>query len=217
MEKKIAKGDLKTDADKISYVLGMEFGPSLKPFANEIDITLFARGLEDSLKKKDSLLEPEEMNKIKNMISQQMRTYRQKEKNMLAKKNLQEGEEFLAENKKRKDVVTTGSGLQYIVLQQGNGPKPKRTDLIKVHYRGMLIDGTEFDNSYKRGKSVVFALQGIIPGWIEALQLMPVGSKYTLFIPPNLGYGSTGAGRLIGPNAVLIFEVELLGIEKAEK
>ena len=216
-EKKKAKKDLTTDAGKISYALGMEFGPSLKPFENGLDIALFARGLEDSLKKKDPLLTPEELEKIRKMISKKMQAYRQKEKNLLAEKNLKEGEDFLAENKKRKDVVTTGSGLQYIVLQKGNGPKPKKADLIKVHYRGMLIDGTEFDNSYKRGKSVVFALQGIIPGWIEALQLMNVGSKYTLFLPPNLGYGINGAGRLIGPNAVLIFEVELLSIEKAEK
>ena len=205
VEKQVTKKDLKTDADKISYALGMEFGPSLKPFENEIDISLFAMGLEDSLKKKDSLLTSEEIEKIKKMISKKVQVSRQKEKNMLA------------ENRKRKDVVTTESGLQYIVLHKGNGPKPKKTDLIKVHYRGMLIDGTEFDSSYKRGKSVVFALQGIIPGWIEALQLMTVGSKYTLFIPPNLGYGNSGAGRLIGPNAVLIFEVELLGIEKAEQ
>jgi len=217
VEKQVTKKDLKTDADKISYALGMEFGPSLKPFENEIDISLFAMGLEDSLKKKDFLLTPEEIEKIKKMISKKVQAYRQKEKNLLAEKNLKEGEEFLAENRKRKDVVTTESGLQYIVLHKGNGPKPKKTDRIKVHYRGMLIDGTEFDNSYKRGKSVAFALQGIIPGWIEALQLMTVGSKYTLFIPPDLGYGHSGAGRLIGPNAVLIFEVELLGIEKAEQ
>jgi FKBP-type peptidyl-prolyl cis-trans isomerase len=146
-----------------------------------------------------------------------MQTYQQKEKNMLAEKNQKEGDEFLAENKKKKGVVTTESGLQYIVLKEGNGPKPKKTDLVRVHYRGMLIDGTEFDSSYKRSKSVVFSLQGIIPGWIEALQLMTVGSKYTLFLPSNLGYGVNGASRLIGPNAVLIFEVELLGIEKAEK
>ena len=217
VEKQITKKDLKTDADKISYALGMEFGPSLKPFENEIDIALFARGLEDSFKKKEALLTPEETEEIRKMISKQVQTYRQKEKNMLAEKNLKEGEKFLAENKKKKGVVTTESGLQYIVLHEGKGPKPKKTDQVKVHYRGMLIDGTEFDSSYKRGKSVVFSLQGIIPGWIEALQLMTVGSKHTLFVPPNLAYGDKGAGRLIGPNAVLIFEVELLGIEKAEK
>jgi len=217
VEKQITKKDLKTDAEKISYALGMEFGPSLKPFENEIDIAFFARGLEDSLKKKEALLPPEEIEKIRKMISKQVQTYRQKEKIMLTEKNLKEGEKFLAENKKKKEVVTTVSGLQYIVLHEGNGPKPKKTDLVKVHYRGMLLDGTEFDSSYKRGKSVVFSLQGIIPGWIEALQLMSVGSKYTLFLPPNLGYGDKGAGRLIGPNTVLIFEVELLGIEKAEK
>ena len=217
VEKQITKKDLKTDADKISYALGMEFGPSLKPFENEIDIALFARGIEDSLKGKDALLTPEETEEIRKMISKQVQTYREKEKTMLAEKNLKEGEKFLAENKKKKGVVTTESGLQYIVLHKGDGLKPKKTDQVKVHYRGMLIDGTEFDSSYKRGKSVVFSLQGIIPGWIEALQLMTVGSKHTLFVPPNLAYGDNGAGRLIGPNSVLIFEVELLGIEKAEK
>jgi FKBP-type peptidyl-prolyl cis-trans isomerase len=186
VEKQITKKDLKTDADKISYALGVEFGPSLKPFENEINIALFARGLEDSLKKKEALLTPEEIKEIRKMISKQVQIYRQKEKNMLAEKNVKEGKEFLAENKKKKGVVTTESGLQYIVLHEGNGPKPKKTDLVKVHYRGMLIDGTEFDSSYKRGKSVVFSLQGIIPGWIEALQLMTVGSKRTLFIPSNL-------------------------------
>lgn len=217
VEKQITKKDLKTDADKISYALGMEFGPSLKPFENEIDIALFARGLEDSFKKQEALLTPEETEEIRKMISKKVQTYREKEKNMLAEKNLKEGEEFLAKNKKKKEVVTTESGLQYIVLHAGSGPKPKKTDQVKVHYRGMLIDGTEFDSSYKRGKSVVFSLQGIIPGWIEALQLMTVGSKHTLFVPPNLAYGKNGAGRLIGPNAVLIFEVELLGIEKPKK
>jgi len=217
VEKQITKKDLKTDADKISYALGMEFGPSLKPFENEIDIALFARGLEDSLKKKEALLTPEETEEIRKMISKKVQTYREKEKNMLAEKNLKEGEEFLAKNKKKKEVVTTESGLQYIVMHKGNGLKPKKTDMVKVHYRGMLIDGTEFDSSYKRGKSVVFSLQGIIPGWIEALQLMTVGSKHTLFVPSNLAYGKNGAGRLIGPNAVLIFEVELLGIEKPKK
>ena len=217
VEKQITKKDLKTDADKISYALGMEFGPSLKPFENEIDIALFAKGIEDSFKKQDALLTPEEIEEIRKMISKQVQTYREKEKIMLAEKNLKEGEEFLAENKKKKGVVTTESGLQYIVLHKGDGPKPKKTDQVKVHYRGKLIDGTEFDSSYKRGKGVVFSLQGIIPGWIEAIQLMTVGSKHTLFIPPNLAYGDKGAGRLIGPNSVLIFEVELLSIEKAEK
>jgi len=150
VEKQITKKDLKTDADKISYALGMEFGPSLKPFESEIDIALFARGLEDILKKKEALLTPEEIEETRKMISKQVQTYRQKEKNMLAEKNLKEGEKFLAENKKKKEVVTTASGLQYIVLHKGNGPKPKKTDLVKVHYRGMLIDGTEFDSSYKR-------------------------------------------------------------------
>ena len=130
VEKQVTKKDLITDTDKMSYALGMEFGPSLKPFESEIDISLFAMGLEHSLKKEDFLLTPEEIEKIKKMISKKVQAYRQKEKNLLSEKNLKEGEEFLAENRKRKDVVTTESGLQYIVLHKGNGPKPKKTDRI---------------------------------------------------------------------------------------
>ena len=132
----------------------------------------------------------------------------------LAEKNMEEGEKFLSENKKKKGIVTTKSGLQYIVLSEGNGARPKATDKVKVHYKGTLIDGTEFDSSYKRGEPAVFQVKGVIPGWTEALQLMKVGSKYNLFIPSNLAYGQRGAGSKIGPNVTLIFEVELLSIEK---
>ena len=135
----------------------------------------------------------------------------------LGEKNRKEGEAFLAENKKKKGVITTESGLQYMVLEKGDGPKPKATDTVSVNYRGTLIDGTEFDSSYKRGKPVTFPVKGVIAGWTEALLLMNVGSKYKLFVPPNLGYGGRGAGRLIGPEATLIFEVELLGIESEKK
>lgn len=131
-----------------------------------------------------------------------------------AQKNLKEEEEFLKKNKDAEGVKTTASGLQYLVLKEGDGEIPTATDQVKVHYKGTLLNGSEFDNSYTRGQPAVFPVNRVIAGWIEALQLMKVGSKYKLFIPSRLGYGEMGAGREIGPNSMLIFEVELLGIEK---
>ena len=124
------------------------------------------------------------------------------------------GELFLQENKQKEGVVTTLSGLQYIVLREGDGQRPKVTDTVKVHYRGTFIDGTEFDSSYSRGEPAVFPVNGVIAGWTEALQRMRVGSKYRVFVPPKLAYGERGAGDVIGPNETLIFDVELLGIER---
>ncbi|MFH2003497.1 MAG: FKBP-type peptidyl-prolyl cis-trans isomerase, partial [Bacteroidota bacterium] len=129
-------------------------------------------------------------------------------------KNKIEGEAFLAENKKDKDVITLPSGLQYKIITAGTGPKPKSTETVAVHYSGTLIDGTEFDSSFKRGEPATFPVTGVIKGWVEALQLMPVGSKWKLFIPTDLAYGERGAGGVIGPNATLIFEIELLSINK---
>lgn len=131
---------------------------------------------------------------------------------VIGEKNSKEGETFLAENKKKEGVKTTASGLQYKVITPGKGPMPKDTDTVSVNYRGTLIDGTEFDSSYKRGEAVSFPVNGVIKGWTEALQMMKVGSKWQLFIPSNLAYGDRGAGGQIGPNATLIFEVELLSI-----
>jgi FKBP-type peptidyl-prolyl cis-trans isomerase FklB len=131
----------------------------------------------------------------------------------LADKNQKEGEVFLAENKKKKGVVTLPSGLQYHVITAGTGKIPKATDTVTTHYRGTLIDGTEFDSSYKRGEPASFPVNGVIKGWTEALQLMKVGSKWQLFIPSNLAYGPQGAGQVIGPSATLIFEIELLSIK----
>lgn len=131
----------------------------------------------------------------------------------IADRNLAAGEAFLEENERSEGVVTTASGLQYLVLHEGDGPRPKASDSVTVHYRGTLIDGMEFDSSYQRDEPASFPLQGVIPGWSEALQLMRVGSRYRLFIPPHLAYGERGAGLMIGPNATLIFEVELLEID----
>jgi FKBP-type peptidyl-prolyl cis-trans isomerase FklB len=139
------------------------------------------------------------------------------QKEMIAKlgeKNKAEGEAFLAENKKKEGVKTLPSGLQYKVIKAGTGKKPKVTDTVTTHYRGTLMNGTEFDSSYRRGQPVSFQVNGVIPGWTEALQLMEEGAKWQLFIPSNLAYGERGAGRDIGPNATLVFEIELLSIEE---
>jgi len=202
-----AKTELKTPSEKASYALGLDIGASLKRFRSGIEFNALFRGIEDSLKGNKPLLTPQEAAAIK-------REFFKKIQEELAEKNLKEGEAFLAENKKKKGVITTASGLQYMVLREGNGPKPKATDRVRVHYRGTLLDGTEFDSSYQGGEPATFQVQGVIAGWTEALQIMKVGSKYRLFIPSNLAYRERGAGQKIGPNATLIFEVELLAIDK---
>jgi FKBP-type peptidyl-prolyl cis-trans isomerase FklB len=136
-----------------------------------------------------------------------------KQKTEVMSKNKKAGEEFLAKNKSNEGIVTTASGLQYKVLVAGTGAKPKATDTVDCHYEGRLIDGTVFDSSYRRGQSAQFPVNGVIPGWVEALQLMPVGSKWQLYIPSELAYGEYGAGETIEPNSTLIFDVELLGIK----
>jgi FKBP-type peptidyl-prolyl cis-trans isomerase len=209
-----AQVDLNDPAAKFSYALGLEIGASLKQLGAEIDMDVFARGVEDNLKGNEPLLTPQQAAEIKQEFFKKLQAERAERNKDLAEKNRKEGEKFLAENKKKDGVTTTASGLQYEVLTEGDGPTPKATDQVTVHYRGTLIDGTEFDSSYNRGEPVTFPVQGVIAGWTEALQLMKVGSKYRLFIPSNLAYGERGAGQVIGPNATLIFEVELLEIKK---
>jgi FKBP-type peptidyl-prolyl cis-trans isomerase FkpA len=196
-----------SSVEKFSYALGMDAGRLLLDFETEIDPTAFKRGVDDVLKGNVPLFTPEEVASIKIEMYAKMRASQ-------AEKNRREGEEFLVNNKKREDVITTKSGLQYTIVTKGTGPRPKKTDKVKAHYKGTFVDGTEFDSSYKRGEPALFQLDKMIPGWTEAIQLMNVGSKYRFFIPSNLAYGEQGAPPLIGPNAMLIFEVELLGIEK---
>lgn len=212
---------LKTAREKLSYSIGLQLGTSLKEIKEDIDFSVAVQGIEDSFNDKKLLLTQEEIMKeltafSKKMQKKQMKIMEEQKKKMevLAEENKKQGEAFLAENKGKKNVVTTKSGLQYIVLHKGKGKKPKATDQVKVHYKGTLIDGTEFDSSYKRGEPVTFPANRVIPGWTEALQLMNVGSKYKLFIPSDLAYGERAASPQIGPNATLIFEVELLSIEK---
>ena len=208
------KKELKTDAEKLSYAIGLEIGTSLKNLPAEIDFPVFVRAVEDGLKGKEPMLTQEQAVEVKKAFGKKMQEERAQQRKELGEKNQKEGESFLAENKKKEGVITTESGLQYMVLNEGDGPRPKATDRVKVHYRGTLIDGTEFDSSHGRGKPATFSVKGVVAGWTEALQLMKVGSKYRLFIPSELAYGKRGRGPKIGPNAALIFELELLEIEK---
>jgi FKBP-type peptidyl-prolyl cis-trans isomerase FklB len=163
------------------------------------------------------LLTEQEIKDVITALQKDLQAKQQEKMRVLAEKNKKEGESFLAENKKKDGVITLASGLQYKIIKNGGGKMPKATDSVTVNYRGTLIDGTEFDSSIKRGQPATFQVSGVIPGWTEALQLMREGSKWQLFIPSNLAYGERGAGGSIGPNAVLIFEVELISINKPEK
>ena len=203
---------LKTEKDRLSYALGMDIGGSLKGQSIDIDPDIFARGIKDVIEDKKSLLSDEEFQSTMTKFQQDMVARQADQVKVIAEKNRAEGEAFLAGNKKKDGVVTTPSGLQYIVLNEGAGDSPKATDIVSVHYKGMLIDGTEFDSSYRRGEPASFPVNGVITGWTEALQLMKPGAKWKIFLPSDIAYGERGAGPLIGPNSTLIFEVELISI-----
>ena len=205
--------ELKTFNDSVSYSIGTDIGKNFKQQDIEINIDALAKGLTDAFAEGDLEINDVQSAQILNRFQQVMREKMQAKNDADAAENAKKGEEFLAENKKKDGVKVTPSGLQYKVIKQGKGPKPKLTDKVKVNYRGTLIDGTEFDSSYKRGKPAEFPLNGVIKGWTEGLQLMPVGSKYEFYIPAELAYGAHGP-QTIGPNQTLIFEVELLDIVK---
>ncbi|MBX7208350.1 MAG: FKBP-type peptidyl-prolyl cis-trans isomerase [Verrucomicrobiaceae bacterium] len=219
-----AKGGAKPAAvpmDKISYLMASEIvkmqGGQLSQQGLKIDADSFVQGAKDALsgaKPKYSEAELEEAYKAFQAHLAGADEQRQAAAKAGSDKAKADGAKYLEENKKRKEVTTTASGLQYEVLKKGDGPKPAATDNVKVHYKGTLINGKEFDSSYKRGEPATFQVQGVIKGWVEALQLMPVGSKWKLFIPSDIAYGERGAGGDIGPNETLIFEVELLEIVK---
>lgn len=206
--------DLTTDKDKVSYMVGMDVGRSLVQIKDEIDVDVLVQGIKDSMAGGDMKLTDEQANEVKQAFMQRMQSKAMEERTAAAASNRSEGEAFLAANKDKPGIRATESGLQYQVLTQGNGDKPTATDKVKVHYVGTLIDGTKFDSSIDRGTPAEFALNGVIKGWTEGLQLMPVGSKYKFFVPSDLAYGEQGTPGPIGPNSTLIFEVELLEIVK---
>jgi FKBP-type peptidyl-prolyl cis-trans isomerase FklB len=203
---------LETLKDRFSYALGMGLGTNLHRQSVEVDPNILAQGLKDALAGGATRLTQEQAQAAINEVQTELGK-KQQEK-MAANKT--EGEAFLAANKTKEGVVALPSGLQYKILKEGTGPKPTASDTVVCNYRGTLIDGTEFDSSYKRGQPATFPVGGVIKGWTEALQLMPVGSKWQLFIPSDLAYGPRGTGSTIGPNSTLIFEVELLSIQAKE-
>ncbi len=211
--------ELKTPTEKVGYAFGSEVGRSFKIFKDndiDFDANAFFQGFYDGMDDGELLLTPDEVTAVQKETLEKLRLNAELKKTALAEKNLKEGEKFLAENGKKEGVVVTQSGLQYQVLTKGEGPVPVASDTVKVHYVGKLLDGTEFDSSYTRGTSAQVRVGGVISGWTEALQVMPTGSKWKLFIPSTMAYGVRGAGVQIGPNATLVFEVELLEIVKQE-
>jgi FKBP-type peptidyl-prolyl cis-trans isomerase len=212
-EKGVKSVSLKSDTDTLSYVLGTDIGNYLKGIDMEINLDAFLNGVNDRLESNELKLSQDRIEQVKQAMGKKMQEKAMEKRVKAAKDNTDEGEKFLEENKEKEGVKTTESGLQYKIIKEGTGPSPKATDKVKVHYKGTLLDGTEFDSSHKRGQPAVFQADKVIKGWTEALQMMKVGGKWKLFIPPELAYGERGAGRDIGPNATLIFEVELLGIE----
>lgn len=209
-------GALDTDAQKFGYAIGVDLGKSLKPVSEQVDIEALKAGLDDQFKNGTSKMDDAAREAIKTTVAKAMQEKQLKDREEQAGKAKEEGEKFLAENAKKEGVKTTASGLQYQVVTEGTGAKPKASDKVTVHYKGTLINGEEFDSSYSRNQPVTFPLANVIPGWTEGLQLMPAGSKYKFFIPSALAYGERGAGVKIGPNATLVFEVELIEIAKEE-
>ena len=208
---------LKNQKDKVSYIIGMEIGKNFKKQSIDIDPDILTKGIKDAISGGKPLLTEQEIQENMVTFQKEMMAKQEELAKKLGENNKKEGEVFLAENKKKDGVKTLPSGLQYKVVKAGTGKKPKLTDTVTTQYRGTLIDGTEFDSSYRRGQPVSFPVTGVIPGWTEALQLMEEGAKWQLFIPPNLAYGERGVGRDIGPNATLIFEIELVSIQEKEQ
>ncbi|MFN3821054.1 MAG: FKBP-type peptidyl-prolyl cis-trans isomerase [bacterium] len=205
---------LKTATQKFSYAVGLDLGQNFKQQGIDLDVEAFAQGLRDAAAGNASRLSDEEIREAVQELQEGIAERQPPgETSSLAQKNLEEGKKFLADNGNRAGVTTLPTGLQYEVIVAGTGPSPTINDTVTVHYRGTLIDGREFDSSYRRGEPATFPVTGVIEGWSQALPLMKVGSKWKLYIPPELAYGARGAGPDIGPYATLIFEVELLGIK----
>jgi FKBP-type peptidyl-prolyl cis-trans isomerase FklB len=203
-----------TPKDKASYAIGMDMARSLKRNGVEVNADVLGKAIKDVLVDNKVQLTDDEAKVILAGLQKEMQGKQQEKMKMLGEENQKDGAAFLVENKKRDGVKALRSGLQYKVITEGTGKSPSATDTVTVQYKGSLIDGTEFDSSYKRGQPATFALNGVIKGWIEALQLMKEGSKWQIFLPSNLAYGETGTvGGPIGPNAALVFEVELVAVK----
>ena len=198
--------NLKTEMDKVSYSLGVNIATSLKQQGWELDASSLSAAISDVIEGNKLAITEQDANTI-------LQSHQQNLMNKTLEANSEAGKAFLEENSKREVVITTASGLQYEILSEGDGDSPKATDEVTVHYHGTLIDGSVFDSSVERGQPATFPVNGVIPGWVEALQLMSPGAKYKLFIPSDLAYGERGAGQMIGPNTTLIFEVELISIK----
>ncbi|MGA2904856.1 MAG: FKBP-type peptidyl-prolyl cis-trans isomerase [Candidatus Korobacteraceae bacterium] len=208
---------LPTQKDKVSYAVGMNIGHGLHRDGIDIDPNVLLRGLKDAMAGGATLMTDEQASAMITELQNQLRQKAEAQRQQAGASNKKDGEAFLAANKAKPGVVTLPSGLQYKILKEGTGAKPTAADSVKCNYRGTLINGTEFDASEKHGGPATFPVKGVIKGWTEALQLMPVGSKWELVLPPDLAYGARGAGDVIGPDETLVFEVELLSIQPKEQ
>jgi FKBP-type peptidyl-prolyl cis-trans isomerase FklB len=208
---------LKTQKDKASYAIGLNIGKSLHRDSVDVDPAILLRGLKDAIAGSKPLLSDDEMKAAMTSLQTDVRKRQEDKMQQVGEVNKKEGEAFLAANKTKDGVVTLPSGLQYKILKEGTGPKPTATDSVVCNYKGTLLNNTEFDSSYKRGQPATFGVNQVIKGWTEALQLMPIGSKWQLFIPSDLAYGQRGPSPEIGPNSTLVFEVELLSIQDKDK
>lgn len=208
---------LKTQKDKVSYAIGLNIGKSFRKDSVDVNSLIFARGVKDAITGAKPLLTDDELKAVLTELQAELKKRQDDASRVAGETNQKVGDTFLTENKTKDGVVALPSGLQYKIITAGTGPKPAETDSVVCNYRGTLLDGTEFDSSYKRGQPATFPVNGVIKGWTEALQLMPVGSKWQLFVPSDLAYGAHGAGGNIGPNSTLVFEVELISIQEKAK
>ena len=207
---------LKSRKEKLSYLIGVDIGRNVKARSADVDLNALVLGVKDSLTGNQLRLTEEEMKKLVAAFNEEIKEQGDEKVKGVSERNKKQGEEFLAENKKKKDVVVLKSGLQYKVITKGTGKSPKATDMVTIHYRGTLMDGKEFASSYRQGQPATFRVNTLIPGWAEALQLMKEGSKWQLFVPSNLASGKRSVGgHVIPPHPVLIYEVELISVKVA--
>jgi FKBP-type peptidyl-prolyl cis-trans isomerase len=207
---------LNSEAKKTSYSMGYNMGKNFNEIYDKIDQDSLIQGILDAVNQRDPQITMKEVSDTLTKLQQQVAEKKREEQKTMAEENKKIGAQFLEKNAKAEGIKTTSSGLQYKIINQGNGPKPVASDRVRVHYRGKLIDGSEFDSSYKRGEPTTFRLDQVISGWTEALQLMNTGAKFEFYIPSELAYGERGAGNVIAPNSTLIFEIELLEILKSD-